>query len=603
MDVDTFVHMIVMNLQTILFGTSLPEEVFFMAKWLLELSQLRISYADRLIVDMPGTVTAYEGECIGIVGSNGAGKTSLLHTIAGMIEAEQGSVAINGRSALVKQWDDRTEERDDRFESMSGGEWTKHKLRSALRSTPDVLLLDEPTSHLDIDGMKELERLVLRHRGLTLIISHDRATLDQLCTKIWEIENRALHIYTAQRPGAYEAYRAEKVRLFKEHSRAYEQVEAERERLSEVLDQKRDQAKRMSKKPNTKRMNSKEIRVGKPHFSRKQASMDRVAGSIQTRIDQLPDLERPYEDAPIRFDAALHEAVRSKVLLECEALQLAVRGVKVLTTPTGFRVRPGMRVAITGPNGCGKSTLLAALLAAAQHSTAEGGAVSIEAPAGGSIEAAGMLKAAPRARFGYYDQQLQQLVPEWSAVLNVKRNSKYPEHLIRTALARLNLAGDMALKPIWQLSGGERVKVLLVSLLLSDSNVLILDEPTNYLDIHARERLEELLLDYPGTLLFVSHDRVFVDKLATHQLDMSGEQAVFRVITKERTYATSTDGDANGNGQSQTETHQSAADRLSFELEWTALLAKLSQEGLPLVEKERLELQFQEMVKVRRQYT
>ncbi|MGZ9585329.1 ABC-F family ATP-binding cassette domain-containing protein [Paenibacillus marinisediminis] len=566
-----------------------------MSRWMLEMRQLRISHADRLIVDIPETMTCYEGECIGIVGMNGAGKSSLLHVLAGTAESERGEVLLNGSSVLVKQWDDRSELHDHSLTNLSGGEWTKHKLHEALRSSPDILMLDEPTSHLDIEGMEELERLVLKHRGLVLIISHDRATLDQLCTKIWEVENGKLKVYSATRPGAYRAYQEEKERLFKERSRAYEQVEEERQRLTETLVDKREQARGMMKKPNTKSLNSKEIRIAKPHFSHKQAKMDRVAGSIQSRIEQLPKLERPYEEPVVRFDVALHEQVRSKVLLECEALGMAVSGGKSLTEPTSFRLRPGMRVAVTGPNGCGKSTLLRVLLDAAARSIAEGGAVSAVWPGEAGIEVNGSAKAAPRARLGYYDQQLQELVPERSAVENVKLASKYPEHLIRTALARLNLAGDMALKQVSLLSGGERVKVLLIRLLLSEANVLVLDEPTNYLDIHARERLEELLLDYPGTLLFVSHDRVFVEKIATHRLDMSGAKAVFGSIDTE---APLQKGSAERD-QAQAASPISDIDRLSFELAWTALLAKLSQPGMSDEQKEELELQFRSMAKER----
>lgn len=568
-----------------------------MARWMLELSKIRIQYADRLIVDIPDTLTCYEGECIGIVGMNGAGKTSLLHVLAGTAEAEAGTIQRNGDAVLVKQWDDRSN--DSEYANLSGGEWTKHKLRQALRQRPELLFLDEPTSHLDVEGMEELERLVLKHRGLVMIISHDRATLNQLCTKIWEVENGKLTVYTVPRPGAYEAYRKEKERMFIEKNRAYEQVEEERYRLQEVLVQKREHAKRMMKAPNTNRMTSKEIRSGKPYFSRKQAKMDRVAGSIQKRIEQLPELERPYEEPAVTFDLANHELVRSKVLLESQSLSISIHNGRSLVEALSFRIRPGMRIAVAGPNGCGKSTLLRVLLDAAKRSIQAGGsAVQAQWPDGKDMNVSGLVKAAPKACLGYYDQQLLQLDMDRHAVDNVMRDSLYPEHVIRTALARLNLAGDMALKPVSLLSGGERVKVLLVCLLLSKANVLVLDEPTNYLDIHARERLEELLVHYPGTLIIVTHDRVFRDKVATHILDMQSETVRF--------YANGAESAA---GTRQLETQQSAStdqqpasvesDRLSFELEWARVLGKLSQPNLPEAEKSQLEQQFAHMLKLK----
>lgn len=567
-----------------------------MTRWMLEVSKVRIQYGDRLIVDIPETITCYEGECIGIVGMNGAGKTSLLHVLAGEVEAESGCIHRNGEAVLVKQWDDRSE--DTELASLSGGEWTKHKLRQALRARPDLLFLDEPTSHLDLEGMEELERLVLKHHGLVMIISHDRATLDRLCTKIWEVENGKLSVYTVSRPGAYQAYRMEKERLFIEKQRAYDQVEEERHRLQEVLVQKRDQAKRMMKAPNTDRLTSKEIRLAKPHFSRKQAKMDRVAGSIQKRIEQLPELERPFEEPSITFDLANHELVRSKVLLECEALSILIHQGRSLIDSLSFRIRPGMRVAITGPNGCGKSTLLRVLLDAAERSTLAGGsAVQAIWPDGTAMDVSGKVKAAPKARLGYYDQQLLQLDADRHAVDNVKRESSYPEHIIRTALARLNLAGDRALKPVSLLSGGERVKVLLVSLLLSHANVLVLDEPTNYLDIHARERLEELLVDYPGTIIFVTHDRVFMEKVATHRLDMHSPSASFQING-----SPTMDTVHQRESVQSTLNHQHSPDeseRLSFELEWIRVLGKLSQPNLAEDEKRELEQQFDHLRKLK----
>ena len=568
-----------------------------MTRWMLELSKIRIQYADRLIVDIPDTLTCYEGECIGIVGMNGAGKTSLLHVLAGTSEAESGTIHRNGDAVLVKQWDDRSI--DGEYANLSGGEWTKHKLRQALRQRPELLFLDEPTSHLDVEGMEELERLVLKHHGLVMIISHDRATLNELCTKIWEVENGQLTVYTVPRPGAYDAYRKEKERVFKEKNRAYEQVEEERYRLQEVLVQKREHAKRMMKAPNTNRMTSKEIRSGKPYFSRKQAKMDRVAGSIQKRIEQLPEPERPYEEPVVTFDLANHELVRSKVLLESQSLGISIHNGRSLVDGLSFRIRPGMRIAVAGPNGCGKSTLLRVLLDAAKRSIQEGGsAVQALWPDGSDMHVSGVVKAAPKACLGYYDQQLLQLDMDRHAVDNVKRDSLYPEHVIRTALARLNLAGDMALKPVSLLSGGERVKVLLVCLLLSKANVLVLDEPTNYLDIHARERLEELLVNYPGTLIIVTHDRVFRDKVATHILDMQSETVRF--------YANGAES-ATGTGRIETQQSPSSdqqpasveSDRLSFELEWARVLGKLSQPNLPEAEKSQLEQQFAQMLKLR----
>ncbi|WP_051287512.1 ribosomal protection-like ABC-F family protein [Paenibacillus taiwanensis] len=575
---------------------------------LMEARQLRIGFGDRILFENGEILKLYEGECIGIVGVNGAGKSSLLRVMSGELEPEQGSVLRYGSSSVVTQWDDRsTSAASPELDHLSGGEWTKHKLKLLYQSKSPIWLLDEPTSHLDVQAIEEMERMVRKHRGLVVIISHDRMCLNRVCTKIWEVENRQLNVYAGRRPGAYEAYRQEKSRMYKEQLHAYERNEQEKSRLLEALAHKKEHAKRVGKAPNTNRLTSKEIRSAKPHFGHKQAKVEKTVKALEQRIAQLPLLERPYEQPELIFDLAFHEAIHSKIVIEARDLAIGIENTgKMLVEPSSFRIRPGMRIAITGPNGAGKTSLIRVI-----HDTYKQVRLDGEKQRAAYLTAAeglclnGELQYAPKVNIAYFDQLLLGLEADTHAVQNVRASSRYPEHLVRTALARLNLAGSRALQPLSSLSGGERVKVLLVKLFLSEANLLILDEPTNYLDMEACEQLEVLLKQYPGTLIFVSHDRMFTQEVATHELRLDG--GLLRIITWGGTEQgpihsdNSSSSSVNSSVSNNSDTGLSAEDRMRFELEWSSLLARLSATHVE-EEKKELERRFQELLAIRKTY-
>lgn len=552
-------------------------------KILMEMKHISIAYGERVILEHPEVWRMYAGECIGIVGINGAGKTSLLRTLAGEMLPEQGTVEWHGSRSYMTQWDDRSVSSPAGSDHLSGGEWTKAKLASIIDEKADIWLLDESTSHLDVGAIEQLEEQIIRHKGLTIIISHDRMTLNRVCTKIWEIENQKLISYRASRPGAYEAYCSEKARQHTEQVRAYEQVEEERRRLQQMLVDKREHAKEVGKAPKATRMTSKEIRSAEPFFSRKQGKVDKVAKSIESRIAKLPALARPYERPELHFDLNNHEPIFSKIIIEADALSLQVEDGPRLMPDFTMRIRPGMRLAITGDNGAGKTTLIRLLKQGYEMVRAAGSTRCQAAEAAQTgIAASGVLQYAPKARIGYFDQNLLSLDGAKSALRNVTATSRYPEHIIRTAFARLDLEGDRALLPVSQLSGGERVKVQLVKQFMSECNLLILDEPTNYLDMEACAQLEQLLKHYPGTLIFVSHDRAFCSAVATHRLHINGEAPKLTVWEHDAAAGckqgknSSTGKRTPGDEGSKENEGLTEEERLRFQLDWSQLLSEMS---------------------------
>ncbi|MCE5170092.1 ATP-binding cassette domain-containing protein [Paenibacillus profundus] len=257
-----------------------------------------------------------------------------------------------------------------------------------------------------------------------------------------------------------------------------------------------------------------------------------------------------------------------------------------------------MRVALIGPNGAGKTTLLRRLLEAYE---AHGQDTERHA------EGAGVIRYAPSARIAYYDQKLYALNLQESVLDNVLKSSAYDQTSVRTTLARLRLRRDDALKPVWQLSGGEKVKTQLAKMFMSEANVLLLDEPTNYLDIDTREELERVLKAYPGTLVFATHDRTLMDRTATHAivfnngtLDWLTIEALRERLRLNANGERSPEAASAAEVQSDSVLSLSAEERMKLELEWAELLARLS---APRKDDavEELERRYAELLERRRQ--
>ncbi len=368
------------------------------------------------------------------------------------------------------------EEFGKHMQTLSGGQRTRVCLGKLLVTKPDVILLDEPTNHLDIGSITWLETFLLNYRGAVVIVSHDRYFLDRVVRKVVELDRSQVSVFS----GNYSDYAVKKAQVREAQLKQYYNQQREIRHQEEVI------AKLKS-------------------FNREKSI--RRAESREKMLDKIERLEKPVEE---NTDIHLNlepRTVSGNDVLSVEHLAKSYPG-QSLFTDLFFELKRGERVALIGDNGTGKTTILKII--------------------NEMVEAdQGTVKLGTNVHIGYYDQEHQVLHPEKTLVEEI--SDAYPDLTnteIRNVLAAFLFTGDEVFKRISELSGGERGRVSLAKLMLSEANFLILDEPTNHLDITSKEILEQALNHYTGTVLFVSHDRYFINKTATRILDLTGETLV-----------------------------------------------------------------------------
>ncbi|WP_083838532.1 ribosomal protection-like ABC-F family protein [Desulfitobacterium dehalogenans] len=464
---------------------------------LVECSNVKKYFGDRLIIDIK-KLSLYSEDRIGIVGINGVGKTTLLNLLSQKLPPDEGWVKVNGQSSTVSQMEPPehemiSQEMASKFkipmtysESMSGGEKTRFKLADCLSQNSAMIFADEPTSNMDMEGIELIEHYFAEYSGGLFLISHDRTLLDGLCNKILELEDGRIKVY----PGNYSSYSEQKARERERAQFEYEQYVSEKKRLERVVIETSEKSKSIRKTP--RRMGNSEARLHKMGNQKAKANLDRAQKSVETRIEQLEVKEKPKQIEKIKLDIADAQKLHSKVIIEGKKLNKAFAG-KIIFQNAEFRIENEARVALIGPNGCGKSTLLKMI-----------------------INRDDSIRVAPSARIGYFSQDLSILDEDASILGNVMEESIHEESFVRRLLARLLFKGDAVYKKVNVLSGGERVKASFAKILCQDFNLLILDEPTNYLDINSMEVIEDVLQNYERSLLFVSHDRRFISSVANH---------------------------------------------------------------------------------------
>lgn len=354
--------------------------------------------------------------------------------------------------------------------TLSGGQKTRVSLGKLLLTKPDILLLDEPTNHLDLNSIAWLETYLLNYSGAVLIVSHDRYFLNRVVTKVIEIELGKLMTYM----GNYSDYAAKKQQLREAH-------------LKEYLNQQQE-------------IKHHEAVIEKLRSFNREKSIKR-AESREKMLEKIKPVDKPME---VRTDIHLKlepSCVSGNDVLSVEHLSKAFPP-QTLFTDVNFEIKRGEHVAVIGDNGTGKTTLLKIL----------NQVVSADS---------GSFKLGTNVQIGYYDQEHHVLHMEKTIFDEI--SDDYPtltNTQIRNVLAAFLFTGDDVYKLIGDLSGGERGRVSLAKLMLSEANFLILDEPTNHLDITSKEILENALNDYTGTVLYVSHDRYFINQTATRILDL-----------------------------------------------------------------------------------
>ena len=478
-----------------------------MAKLLLEIHELQKSYGEQTVLQV-GALRVYEGEKIALIGENGAGKSTLLSILAGETEPDAGTVRRSCPAALIRQSGDarmdgsaqmaRRMDAPQAGQGLSGGELTRRRIAEALSSRAPLLLADEPTTDLDAGGAERLKELLSGYSGALILVSHDRALLDALCTRVLHLQDGQLTDF----PGNYTQYRAENERRRAFQQFEYEQYRSEQARLRAQMQQKVEWAASVKKAP--KRMGNSEARLHTHEYTNAVLKQSAAKKRVQDRLDRLEKVERPRDLPQIRMALGTSCPIEGKTALTVDCRRLLAGG-RTLIESAGFVLPTGSKTVLTGDNGTGKTTLLRALRGVL--------------PPGTRFE--GEVRFNPAARPGYFDQDhAETLLPDRTALENAMALSAQSESTARTVLARLNLRGDAVFKPVRVLSGGERAKIALARLLLSDANLLVLDEPTNHLDLFTMEALQELLTGYGGTLLFVSHDRAFISAVAGRVLSL-----------------------------------------------------------------------------------
>ncbi|MDR1481129.1 MAG: ATP-binding cassette domain-containing protein [Synergistaceae bacterium] len=478
------------------------------SSFLLKAVNICKTYGDRVIFKI-GRVELYRGERIGLVGSNGAGKSTLLSALMGEIDLDDGSIDTRGFASMIRQEQDPDSLRSsDVLEDAgrgresflattlsarpSGGELTRAAIAEALARKPDIIFADEPTTNLDMEGIDRLRRLLVSFNGALVLVSHDRGLLDDVCNEIWELENGSLRVF----PGNYSEWLVQRQRERDLASSEYDEFRRERRRLMDAARRVSDRAGRAGRPPS--RMSRSEARVNPGKGLRAQGALKATAGVISKRAETLEKKERPLDLPEIKMALGVSSRIASDFAIRASGLTVAFDGRTILND-VSFEVRTAKRTILLGPNGSGKTTLFDMI-----------------------AQGRPPIRIAPGARIGYFSQRHESLNLSRSILEDVRSGSDLPEDEIRTILARLGIKGGDVHKRCGNLSGGERAKVVFASLFASNLNTLILDEPTNHIDLYTTEALEALLLAWKGTLVLASHDMRLAGSVGDRLLIING---------------------------------------------------------------------------------
>lgn len=459
---------------------------------LIKATDLYVEYLGRTVLDIDH-LELYEFDRIGLVGANGAGKSTLLKALLGKAPVQHGKIAREGTFTYLPQLDEvvvqdvqdyaivgRLGINQVQAETMSGGEETRLKIAQALSGEAHGIFADEPTSHLDRGGIDFLVNQLKHYSGALLIISHDRYFLDQVVDKVWELRDGKITEYW----GGYTDYLVQKEEERQSQVTQYKQYVAERERLEQVIIEKKNQARKLdSKGTNSKIRSESGGRLGhQKSQGSKQKKLHNAVKNTERRIKALGEVTAPEAMRNVQFRQS--KALELHNPFPIAGQDICKRfGDKVIFDNMSFQFPLGGKIAITGANGAGKTTLFNMI-----RNRESGIALS------------------PKAEIGCFVQTGYKFDRNQNVMAFMQENCEYPVSDIRAVLASMGFTQQDVRKELSVLSGGEIIKLQLAKLLLGRYNILLMDEPSNFLDVPAVEALETMMRNYTGTILFISHD-------------------------------------------------------------------------------------------------
>ncbi|MEK5433546.1 ABC-F type ribosomal protection protein [Lysinibacillus sp. FSL R7-0073] len=480
-------------------------------KELLKLQDISYEIKDTFLFEHV-TATVKQGEVIGIIGRNGAGKSTLLQFIRGMLVPTAGEIEglQTVKTAIVEQelahfnrFEITAREADllskwkvpnVPFAALSGGEKLKMRLAEGFSQGAQILMLDEPTNHLDEQSTSFLIKQVQNYNGTIIVVSHDRYFLDSVATKIWSIEDKRL----IEHNGNYSNYMAEREHRRLTQQRAYDKQQKNIERIEAQM----QELTAWSQKGHAQ---STKLEGFKEYHRVKAKRLDSQAKSKKKRLEaelEKAKVKAVKPESEIRFSLGTNQRV-GKRFLETKIVSLHFDD-RLLLKDVNVTAQFGDKIAITGKNGSGKTSFLKAIL--------------------GQLKAEGEVWVSPAANIGYLTQEVFDLPLDQTPEQYFYQETFEERGKVRNLMKNLGFTSTHWTSLIGEMSMGERVKCKLMAYILADKNVFILDEPTNHLDLPSREQLEQTLAQYNGTLLVVSHDRYFLEKVTNSVWEVHGQQ-------------------------------------------------------------------------------
>lgn len=463
---------------------------------------IKKEYGIQSVLDI-SKLSIEDGDRIGLVGRNGVGKSTLFGILSGRIECDEGVIKRNCEIAEILQSGETDGDADGSLRSRfslkdsavkSGGEKTRLAIASAFSKHAPLLFADEPTTNLDVKGIELLEKMLSGYRGAVVLISHDRELLDRVCNQIWELEDGELRIFQGNYTAWYEQRKRE--RDFEQFE--YRQYVSEKKRLEKTITDVKQEAAKVAKPP--KKMSSSEWMLYKGTASIQQGHVQGRASALISRLSHLEKKERPKDLPDVSMKLGDMSKIKAKVAAKAEEISISF-GERSILENTSIAIETGKKTFLLGENGTGKSSLIKAILQGKEHTFV------------------------PKdAKIGYFSQEQENLNYEETVIENVVSTAVVPRHICRAVLANLYMKENDIEKKVRVLSGGERVKTAIAKVLVSGCNFLVLDEPTNHMDIYTMEGLEQLLSSYDGTLFVISHDRKLVENLADIVYEISDQK-------------------------------------------------------------------------------